>query len=340
MLTACGNGSGQRRGTTLITVPGASTELPRKIIFAVDSAADKNILSAAEAFCDKANSLSNGSFMLTLEKSGNQISDLRSGGAGLALIDTKKAAAIHDFFAVAGERFSYNSYENFSITCNSPEILGQLSDVSSMRVFAAYYTGSNMLVSPAKVEDMLAGNLEAGDEEFHVEPAACVIPETGAASPLELLGISAKEEAALSQRVHELSANGAIIELSALEVENAKLAEAVLSEGDYAFESLYLIRTFHNIDPLWLILAPSLYESFTPLEKAAFDEAAACMAGDIDAVYLAREQQAAAFADEDGILVSDEFNAIRTKIKRARDEARGAVSDEEKRFRELLTQLS
>lgn len=357
LLAACSSsgGLGGFRLRTVTTVPGpADTALPREIVLAVDASCGGELITAAERFCETANSLSKSGVIFTAKKSENPFADIKSGNAGLILAGGQKSGAFHPLFNVASERFRYVSYEDFSRTCNSEEVLSALSDSCGMRVFAAYYTGSNMLVSYAPLDKLIGGRASNQEE---ASPAASIygITGSGTAEMLSPFCQSASEVASLSARIVSLSSTGAIVEFTPDELLRAGFADAsayeviaeaagVLGEsfeenGDYP-ENIVFTRTSHSITPAWLIFAPSLYESLPPSAKAAAAEAAALMCGDIDKIFLDREQ--AAFdilMYENAGTLQEGLVLTRSRVMRSADERRGEVSLEERRLLNALARL-
>lgn len=357
LLAACSTsgGFGGFRLRTVTTVPGpADTALLREIVLAVDASGGDELTAAAESFCETANSLSKSGVIFTVKKSANPFADIKSGNAGITLVGGQKAGEYHSFFSIAAERFRYVSYEDFSRTCNSEEVLSALSDACGMQVFAAYYTGSNMLVSYAPL-DKLIGVRSSNQEE--TAPAASIygITGSGTAGMLSPFCKSASEVVLLSERIVSLSSSGAIVEFTPDELLRAGFADApayeVIAEaagvlGEFFEEtgeypgSFVFTRTSHSITPVWLIFAPSLYESLPPSAKAAAAEAAALMCGDMDKLYLDREQ---AIFDmlmyENAGTLQEGLALTRSRVMRLADEKRGEVSLEERRLLNALGRL-
>lgn len=366
MLAACSAGEwiagGDSNGvilrrSTVTTIPGGegAAALQREIIFAVDISGGDVFITAAENFCKTANSLARNGIVFKVEKSSNPVSDINSGRAGLALVGGNKADETHSFFNIAAERFRYSGYEDFSMICNSDDVLYALSDACGMNVFASYYTGSNVLASYTPPDKLISGS-RASNQEGDAQTASVYgIPGSGMAGMLSPLCQSTTETASLSERIIALSVRDAIVEFTPDELTRAGftyasahevVAEAAgnmddetLQDDDYP-DSVVFTRTFHGITPAWLMLAPQLYESLTPQARTAVDEAAAGMFGDIDKYYLDREQ---AIFDmllyENMGTLQESFALTRMRILRLADEKRGEVTVEEQRLLDSLNKL-
>lgn len=336
LLCACSNGGSNPHVRTVTKVPGyAGTALPRQIIFAVDSGADEILVSAAESFCRKVNSLSEGSFVLTLEKSPDALRELKSGNAGFAFIDGDKAAGLHPYFAITSERFRYSSYENFSMVCNSGRVLSKLSDVSGVKVFAAYYTGSNVFAGLSPLDETFATERGAEPDAPVREIELFTVPGSGTDAVFKLPAVTRSAAEGLSGRMRMMYIDDTAVEFSLSELLPSQISTAVSGEK----ESLVITRTFHSITPVWLIISPSLYEILPPFDRAAVDEAAAYIPGNVDGEYLRLEQERLDALEEEGAAISSAFTSTRTKILRLSDDEQEDIPAGENYFRELLQRI-
>lgn len=342
---------------TVTTVPGpADTAFPREITLAVDTSVDETYLAAAERFCETANSLSKSGITFTVEKSSSPVLDLRTGKAGLALAGGEATGALHPLFDIVNERFRYANYEEFSIVCNSEEVLSALSDACGLRVAAAYYTGSNVLVSYAPLDKLIGGGRASNQEASGPVAVVCGIPGSGTADILSPFCLSASEAAPLLERIVSLAQTNAIAEFTPDELmrtgfaadtpASSAIAAAAIAVGgeipeDVEYpDNLVFTRTSHSITPAWLVFAPSFYESLPPAVRAALDEAAAGMCRDIDRFYLDRERDVfELLLYESGGTPQDGFALTRSRIIRATDEKRGEASAAERRLLDALDRL-
>lgn len=340
ILCACSNSPPNPRVRTVTKVPGsADSALPEQITFAIDSGADEIIVSAAESFCHRLNSLSSGAFILNLSKSGTPIADLRAGNAGFILLDGNKAPLLHPYFAIANERFRYSGYENFSMACNSAQVLSKLSGVSKTKVYAAYYTGSNVLGGSAPLDEMLAVDRRAEPDAPPREVELFTIPDSDTDAVFKPPIVTSVKAESFSERIKLLYSGGKIIELSFSELQPSQIAAASSSADDTLdeSESIAITRTFHSITPTWLILSPSFYETLTPFDRAAIDEAATFVPDSVDRAYLELEQERLDALEEAAVLISNDFLSTRMKILRLIDES--PKDSDEKYFRELLGRI-
>lgn len=363
LLCSCSDTGSNPRAKTVTKVSGpADTVLPKQIVFAIDSGADEIMVSAAESFCRKVNSLSKSSLIFTLIKSGDPLAEFESGNAGFILLSGDKAVLLHPYFAITNERFRYSGYENFSMICNSSRVLGKLSDVSGSKVFAAYYTGSNVFAGLAPLDEMFAVDRKAESDASPLEIELFTIPDSGTDAAFKIPAVASAKSASLPERTKMLYSDDTVVELAFSELLPSQISAAVppvaaVSSGDVPDnvsggtpddasggmsgerESIVITRTFHSIAPTWLIIAPSLYETLTPLDRAAVDEAAAFIPNSFDREYLKLEQERLDMLEEDGILISNDFSSTRMKILRARNESAKEIPAGEKYFRDLLGRI-
>lgn len=366
LLCACSDAGSNSRVKTVTKIPGFSdAALPKQIIFAVDAGADEITVSTAESFCRKINSISNNSFILSLVKSVDPLDELKSGKAGFIFLSGDKAAPLHPYFSIPNERFRYSGYENFTMTCNSARVLSKLSDVSGVKVFAAYYSGSNVLAGLTPLDEMFAVDRGAEPDAEPRKIELFTIPGSDTDFAFKLPTVVSAKTESLSERIKLLYSHDTVIELAFSELLSSQIAAAPpvadnifgdtpddVPDGtaDNTFEdtpgdipvekeNIVITRSFHSITPLWLIISPSLYESLSPLDRSTIDETAAFIPGNLDNEYLKLEQARLDALEEDGILISNDFSSTRMKILRARDEASKEIPAGEKYFRELLGRI-
>lgn len=367
LLTSCSAFRANQRETTVTTVPGtADTALPRQMSFAVNKDSDEVFLASAENFCRRVNSLSAGAFTLTVLRSDNALADFKAGKAGFVLLDHKSASELHPFFDILNEKFRYSGYENFSMTCNSAQVLSSLSDYSSTKVFAAFYTGSDAFLSRAPLDGILTAGRDRGEDSG--EPvAAAIVKDSGFTGDADdrltaFPDVVVSTVASLDSRLEAFRSENmpVFIELSFSELHGTPLPQLSLpvseapapaasdgfSDSDgipaddvFVEEDMTLTRTFHNIRPAWLIIEPELYESFSPLTRAAVEEAAAYMTGDIDNAYLNLEQEIIDMLESADFVISADFKTTRSRFLRERDALLIDIPVQESRFRELLRKL-
>lgn len=325
ILSGCAGASGRK--TTYVVAGGLTNPAQRgPVTLAIPADADEILVRAAELFCQKAGELSKGGLVVSVEKSNSAEDDFKAGKVQAALLNGEKAAGLYSWFQILNEPFRYKSYEHFSMTCNAEAVLWELSKTSGSTVLAGYYTGSNVFlgynsIASTQILEILSDNKDDG----HVHIAA--ISGSGAARPLEQLGLSVVQIQDFSERAAMLTEREAIIEITFGELLSGGLSE----------QGLTVTRAYHSIIPLWLAVSNEFYAQLPPLEKAALLEAAACLTGAIDAEYLKSELDALDSVtrrfDYD---VSEDFTSNRARILKALSKLRGDVSDEEKNFRAQL----
>lgn len=340
LLCACAGGSSAPRGTTVTTMPGAAdTVLPKRLVLAAGRDSPEYLLTAAESFCRRANSISDGIITLDFASAEDPLADFMDGKADMILLDGKSAEKLHAFFAIANEPFRYGSYEKFSITLNSAQVLRRLSEVLDARVFAAYYMGSDIFAGRAPLDDAL--NIGRGAEpESGRETGIFAAPGSGGWLARNFPDVAVTELYSPALRAEALAEPDTLAELPLDSALTARLAALLPDEDPDADgdenSGLVVTRSFHRVTAMWLIFAPALYEGLPPLGRAALDEAAAFMTGDVDNVCLGREQEFLNALEDEGITVTGGSTAVRAKISREESARMADMPAEEREFRELL----
>lgn len=330
--------------------------LPVKISFAVDSSAGSIIFAAAEHFCRKAEILSRGQLDITAVSADAPFAELDSGTSAIILASSAAASARSRLFAITAEGFRYGSYEQFTMTLNAQKVLRTLSTASGAQVYAAYYTGSNIFAGGDTLDGTLFVSREESTEASGTQLGIYTVEGSGADAALALPGFVVAEVVSPEERLNAIFTPGKLAELTFDEIAPESLetarqlhrANTLEAESDEPAEDtaglsqIAITRSFHTAAPAWLVLKAGLWESLPKSEQAALNEAAAYLAGEIDAAYLTREDNRLAELAELDITISEQLTGIRStrrRITRARNAAAALLSDEERAFATLLNSV-
>lgn len=363
VMTSCAGGNTREPTTTAAFGPPESA-LPYHAVFAIDASADERLISAAQNFCDRTVSFSNGGTVFSLTLSNDALLDLRAGRAELILLDGTQISA----FSIISEAFRYKSYEHFSMAANSAATLLKLSDILGANVFAGYYKGSNVILSHGTLDSKFRPSRRDSENPQEPERIPVVALSSETARAFSLLGANVTEEKSLDARISAFDQTCFAVELSSSELDSPALLQAVLaksleelepeplvdednisdnSEDSEAVleldepiepepEPLVLTRAFTGIESVWLVFAPSAYEKLSQTGRVVVAEAAAHMTADIDHVYLEYERNKTDSLLVEDIIVSRDYTVTRTRALRLADDAASSLNIKERKLREAI----
>lgn len=310
LLSACGGADGPGGTGTLEALPAnnpenaAPSSVAGEVVFAVSRDADPILIEAAQEFARELALRTNGALAARVELTIAPDADLLAGRAGFGLLSKKRQLDFCQSLAVTATPFMYNNFHNFLMRANARNTVRilefSLREDHGLLPLTAFYQGAHHLLV-----DFPPGGYQ------HFEGVDVILSE------------DADTGAFFSRLVGE---EGAV---SAFDSDSARLEQFILGEGNAVELSLeifaemeedfpyqvYLIASYHNLTPAWLVADAALMDGLSPRLRAEVAELSAQMASRINAGFYERDRAAFDALDEmPNIAVVHEFSNVRNRI--------------------------
>ena len=319
LLASCSTSQSVHQGAS--SSPGAK-ELS---LYLTADTADK-LEFALDSFCAEVFDKTNGVVAVVPVINANPISSMRENG-GLAFAENSSAIILSPYFRLFSEPFLFKSYDHFTMSVNSAEILDELNaSMTNVLALAAFYQGSDFIISRMPIDDpaVFIGEImpESGLPNPKTAPAILMCDSNVTRfNAYASLGAVPIENADINLRIDEIK-----VELTAAEFSISE-ADALLAADIDSEDEMQITQTFHNASPLWLLAGTDLSDSLSIFEQAVITDAIAGMFAKIDGEILAKEADLLENLYQRSILPGPDFYKTRRKAREYIDSgiARGTI---------------
>ena len=277
VLGGCASGTAEMRQISMKITRSLTMQVSEK---------DAMVREEAERFAARVSELSGGMLEIEVQSGFPDHETVASGEADFAFLSNIQMAQANSLFGMLSLPFTYDDYNHMSIALNSEEMLTLLTDRlagTNLLPMMAHYNGTSCLVTnrgelrvPSDFRDLAIAMRTDNAEKIRMFEVlgARVLPY----SHTSLVPMLGQEVEILPD---DLTKPGDLVTIDTIEVD-LEQALQLLSDPD----SLYLIRTFHNLSPLWLVANQEAFASLSAWEQAVVREG---LAGLLAQMELRRE---------------------------------------------------
>lgn len=310
LLCSCGTQSDSQTGVTATPLLTVAQEA-RTLRFTVDEKLPASVLAQADAFADRVAAQSENLLQIVVTTAPLDHNAVKKGETDFALLRNLQMAQADDLFTMLTMPYFYNDPAHMSAALNSESVLGVLRghlEPSKIVPLAAMYSGSNYLATtahelrkPADYKGLVVALRTDSAVKLEIFQAmgATVLPYTQS-TVTSLLGTQVEILPADAHTPSGLLKPDEIVKVDTVEV---TLEQALQLLPDPS--TLYLIKTYHTITPLWLISRAGVMESLTAREDAILREGIAGLVGEIELERQRREDALLLEIEAQGIAVVD-----------------------------------
>ncbi len=280
----------------------ATTDGSQKLVILVDQKMNPVFYTAAHSFAQRVADITDNTVNISVRTISNAAEAFSSGNGQIVFLDSYQDREYCKYFKAVSMPFLYKSYQNFTMTVNTPQLLSMLGEDMSQRYgarpIAGYYQPGKQLLTTWQVTSYL----QFSGKTIGVDPGS------DAGLELYVLGSDLVEIDKETNWVKQF-------QMGHIQGKEVMLEDIVST--DLGEDVFYLTMSYHDLKPVWLTVNNSVMEQLSPSQQAAITEAAAYLFSDIDGVFLDQEQALFEGVRKQVILPredSNDFDEIRSLI--------------------------
>lgn len=285
-------------------LPVTPIQTPRSLTFQVSSSLGREILDQADRFADYLEKISDGQISVEVTVGMPDQNTVATGETDFCILTSAQIAQLNDVFSMLQMPFLYDSYRHMGMVLNSERMLEKLSDrleESGVVPLAAVAEQGNVLVCSQKAVRVPA--------DFRELVIAVQADNTQKQRLLEALGARVQSYA-LQNVTGKLGAELDLLladeQEEPVQINTVEASfEQVLALPQQEDTRFYMMNSYHDVVPLWVVVNRASYESLNQKETAWLQEGCAALLAGIDLSREAKEMRALSAIRAQGIRIVD-----------------------------------
>lgn len=283
----------------------AESSLQRELTtlnISVQTGADADMVEGIRTFAQKLNTISEGAFNINLFYEDDPLASLMQKEIDIIVVSDKYMAQYDPRFELIGTPFFFKKPLYASMALNSE---------SYKKLTAEFYNAEfgirqlTAVVNNSKVFLSTKGRIKGPE---NVAGLKIALQKDGQYSSMVFEKMKATVLKTSTGSAAELLLNGRadLYEINYSDIINLAPEDA----KDY-----YLLESFHEIDTLWMFVSSEKYQTLTEEEKALLTEGVAYFTAEMEETRFTQLKQHIAVLEENGLIISSDFTAIRSMAK-------------------------
>ena len=297
-----------------------------EVVFAVSRDAGDTLISAARGFAAALEERTDGGLTARVELSAAPNEDLLSGSAQIALLNERGQLEFCQPLAATATPFLYHGIHNFLMRANAGTTINilefSLRENHGLVPLAAFFQGAGHLLvdfSPGGYHHFFGTNIIVSSYEGAHEPFARLAGQDGQVAYYDT-DLQRLESFLFGQ------ANAAQVSVDALEDHYLSFVEPA-----------YLIMSYHDLTPVWLVASAEFIDELPPRWRAEIIELKAQMGSRINSVYQSSEEEILRELDSwANLTVVSEFAQVRNRVFNTLPELEHDADDQQRLARDLI----